>query len=65
MTSGKYTVNVQGTLDKAVALLPNQGLRLLVDTFNMPEPVACSLLLDLYEGKKSYKVENNTLILNN
>ena len=63
MTNGKYTVNIQGTLDKAVKLLPSQGIKLLVNTFNMPEPVACTFLLDLYERKKSYKIENDTLYL--
>ena len=65
MQSGQYTVNTQGTLDKAKNLPTFQGLRLLVDTFNMPADVGARLLLDLYEGKVTYKIENNTLILDN
>ena len=63
MTNGRYTVNIQGTLDKAVKLMPSQGIKLLVNTFNMPEPIASKFLLDLYECKKSYKIENDTLTI--
>jgi hypothetical protein len=62
-TSGSYTVNIEGTLEKAKNLSIGEGIRLLRETFNMPVDVCADLLLDLYEGKKSYKVENNTLII--
>jgi hypothetical protein len=65
MKSGQYTVNIEGTLEKAKNLSIGEGIRLLRETFNMPVDVCASLLLDLYEGKVTYKIENNTLVLNN